>query len=272
MHMSGYTKLFNSILHSTIWNEDNETRIVWITMLAMADKEGNVQASIPGLAKLAGVSITECESALKKFQEPDKYSRTPDNEGRRIKPCDGGWTLLNHGKYRRLMSAEERREYNRQKQAEYRQRKRDEDGNESITVNDNEQCQHIAEADTKADTKAEADSKEELSASRKTKPKVSGYSVPECFESIEGFSAALAAWIEMRNKKRNPPTGHAIQLLVNRLKEKPDKAVAALNVAIESGWQTVKWEWIDNYNSGNGRSKEPETYRLAQTDKDVWIP
>lgn len=33
--------------------------------------------------------------------------------------------MLNHGKYRDMMNAEERREYQRLKQAEYRKRKRD---------------------------------------------------------------------------------------------------------------------------------------------------
>ena len=50
--MSGYTKLFNSILASTVWSEPNETRIVWITLLAMADKNGIIEGSVPGLAVL----------------------------------------------------------------------------------------------------------------------------------------------------------------------------------------------------------------------------
>lgn len=121
--MAGFTKLFNSILHSTIWTEPNETRILWITLLAMSDKFGCVNASIPGLSRMAGITLEETEKGLKRFQEPDPYSRTPEFEGRRIEPIEGGWKLLNHGKYRALMSAEERREYNRLKQKEYRQKK-----------------------------------------------------------------------------------------------------------------------------------------------------
>lgn len=118
--MAGYTKLFNSILASTIWREDDKTRIVWITMLAMADKNGVAESSIPGLADMARVSIADCEAALEKLAAPDKYSRTKEFDGRRIEAVDGGWRLLNHGKYRSKMSADERREYNRIKQAEHR--------------------------------------------------------------------------------------------------------------------------------------------------------
>lgn len=121
---SPYTKLFHSILDSTIWTESLPTKIVWITLLAMTDKDGRVWASVPGLANRAGVSIAECEEALNRFRSPDVYSRTKDHEGRRITEIDGGWMLLNHGKYKAMMSAEERREYKRMKQAEYRRKKK----------------------------------------------------------------------------------------------------------------------------------------------------
>lgn len=120
--MGGYTKLFSTILASTIWEADVWTRIVWITMLAMADKDGTVEASVPGLATLARVSLVNCRRALAELSSPDKDSRSPDQGGRRILPIQGGWTIVNHRKYRQKLSAEDRREYKRQKQAEYRAR------------------------------------------------------------------------------------------------------------------------------------------------------
>lgn len=83
-------------------------------MLAMADKNGRIWSSIPGLANRARVSIQEAEEALETFLSPDPYSRTPEHEGRRIEPIDGGWALLNHAKYRALRDSEERKEYKRE--------------------------------------------------------------------------------------------------------------------------------------------------------------
>lgn len=120
--MTGYTKLFGSIVASTIWREDDKTRIVWITMLAMANKYGDVEASVPGLADLSRVSLADVEKALESLAAPDKYSRTKDHEGRRIEAIDGGWHILNHGKYRDKMSKDERREYLAQKKREQRAR------------------------------------------------------------------------------------------------------------------------------------------------------
>lgn len=124
MSMAGYTKLFNSILASTIWRADDQTRIVWITLLAMADKHGIAEGSVPGLADFARVSLADCERALEFLQAPDTYSRSKVRDGRRIEAVDGGWRLINHDMYRATMNADERREYLRVKQAETRARRK----------------------------------------------------------------------------------------------------------------------------------------------------
>ena len=122
--MTGYTKLFGTIVGSTLWRQEGkETKIVWITMLAMANRDGIVECSVPGLADFAKVSMEEVEDALQRLQSPDTYSRTPDHEGRRIETVEGGWKILNYAKYREKMSLEDRRLYFARKQAEYREKK-----------------------------------------------------------------------------------------------------------------------------------------------------
>lgn len=118
--MNGYTKLFGSILASTIWREKDHVRLVWITMLAMADQDGMVEASVPGLADFARVTEEQCDDAILRLSSPDKRSRSKDFEGRRIAERDGGWRLLNYEKYRDRMSADDQR----QKAAQRQQRKR----------------------------------------------------------------------------------------------------------------------------------------------------
>ena len=118
--MAGYTKLFSRILDSTIWREDSDTKVLWITMLAMADQDGVVHATIPGLADRARVSIEKCEDALARFQEPDKYSWSKEEAGRRVRVVEGGWFLINHAKYRALMGYEEQKEKTRLRVARHR--------------------------------------------------------------------------------------------------------------------------------------------------------
>ena len=118
-----FTKLFSSITESTVWCESSDTRIVWIGMLAMADKYGRVWGSIPGLANRCRVSVDATRAAIKSFLSPDPDSRTKEHEGKRIREIDGGWLLLNHGKYRDIRDEEERRAYKAEHERKRRAKK-----------------------------------------------------------------------------------------------------------------------------------------------------
>ena len=158
--MPGFTKLFSSIVTSSIWVEDNATLRVWIAMMAQADADGNVEGTIPGFANLARVSIPEMESAVEILSSTDKHSRTPDFEGRRIERFDGGWKLLNYKAYRERGQAKEgsRAPYMRA----YRKR-------ESVTkVTRNNRNSEIVTRDTEAEAeeRSRREKKEEDSLSK----------------------------------------------------------------------------------------------------------
>ena len=115
-----YTKLMSTITNSSIWSECHATKVVWVTMLAMSDKNGNVFSSIPGLSRMSNATMDETLIALDCFLSPDPFSRTEDFEGRRIEKIDGGWRLLNHAKYREARDADIRREQVREAVARHR--------------------------------------------------------------------------------------------------------------------------------------------------------
>jgi hypothetical protein len=108
--LNGYTKLYASLIHSTIWREPHHVRVLWITMLAMCDAGAVVSASIPGLADAAHITLDECLDGLQRLSSPDPYSRTKDHSGRRIIEVDGGWLIINRNKYRDLVCPDHERE------------------------------------------------------------------------------------------------------------------------------------------------------------------
>lgn len=148
-----FTKLFSSILASTVWQESDTTRLTWIAMLAMADQNGHVIATVPGLAHFARVSLPDCEAALERFLAPDRYSRTPDQDGRRIEPVPGGWALLNHALYRAKRSDEARKEY--QRKWDRQNRKRSDNPTSDVSDSDNGPTPEQANP-TQAEAEAEA--------------------------------------------------------------------------------------------------------------------
>ena len=139
-----YVKLFSSILTSSVWAEDNSTRIVWITLLALADKDGNVRASPSGLARIANVPVDDCHRALGKFLSPDPESSRKEDDGRRIREQDGGWFIISYPEYRKIRTADERRDYHR----EYARKRR-----ASTRSTTSQQNQPIAEAEAEAEVK-----------------------------------------------------------------------------------------------------------------------
>jgi len=115
-------------------------------MLAMADKNGRVWASVPGLANRARIDVEAARAALASFMAPDPDSRTKEHEGRRIEEIEGGWRLFNHAKYRAIRDEESIKESKRNYINQRRAREKAE------TVENVERSRHIAEAEAEADT------------------------------------------------------------------------------------------------------------------------
>jgi hypothetical protein len=193
-----YTKLDSSLTESTIWQAPDATRLVWITMLSMADQNGYVGASVPGLAGRARVNLQDCITAVQTLESPDEWSRTKDHEGRRITPADGGWVLLNHAKFRAIQSADDRRERSRVAMAELRHKRKQQAltlKEQTPTVNG---CEHELTKLPQAEAEAEA---KELTPSPSAQvfvetaspPATSTYKRPNCptSEIVALYHAAL---------------------------------------------------------------------------------
>jgi hypothetical protein len=119
----GFVKTYGALLDSSVWGEPMATRIVWITMLAMADKNGIVAASTDGIARRANVQLRAAEAAIAILEAPDPRSKSPEHEGRRVEKIDGGFRILNYLKYRELQTEKQRQDAERQRR--HRETKRD---------------------------------------------------------------------------------------------------------------------------------------------------
>jgi hypothetical protein len=226
--MPTYTKLFNSIVTSTIWTEDDKTRIVWITMLAMADKNGEVHASVPGLARISGVALGDCEKALNKLLSPDPYSRTPAFDGRRITPIDGGWELLNHAKYRAMASKEDAKAATAARVKRLRGRNANvTQCNGDVTVGNADVTQDRDIADTEAEANTEAEAKEK--------------------ENSNEFSSARGRTREGSKTNRPTVTREEFDAFFREIGLYPRDAEATWNKWEGNGWtnkgqKIVSWE------------------------------
>jgi hypothetical protein len=116
----GFTKIRASMLDSTVWQLGKDARLLWLTMLLKKDRDQVVRAAVPGLAHAARLTVEETVAALEELGRADEFSQSKEYGGRRILPVDGGWFVVNGEKYRDYLTPDDRREYNRLKQREYR--------------------------------------------------------------------------------------------------------------------------------------------------------
>lgn len=200
-----YVKLFSTITTSTIWEAPHATRIVWVTMLAVSDRRGEIQASVPGLARIANVSLEECEAALAAFMAPDKYSRTEEHEGRRIERIAGGWRLLNYGKYREKLdkeaALERKREWDRQRRPSGGARAKQSDASPTV--------RRQSDASPTSPTQAEAEALEEQQEQELPKTTFSGAPAP--------ISSAVALRpVANGSPEPDPIFGHGLAFLLSK--------------------------------------------------------
>ncbi len=118
-----FTKLHKKILQSSIWNQPGDICKVWITLLALADYEGEIQGSIGGIAHTARVTTSVVRTALDVFMSADEDSSDPEHQGRRLEAITGGWRLLNFRKYRVDPRRERKKERDRLRQKRSRSTK-----------------------------------------------------------------------------------------------------------------------------------------------------
>ena len=257
--MSGFTKLVPEIIQSSIWNEASDIRIVWITLIAIKDQDGYVRGDARTIARLANVPTEAAEIALKKFQEPDEYSHTPTDEGRRIRKADGGFTIINHGLYR----SADRTEYMKTYMREYRERISAEDKGESDSVNN-----AVNNVNTNVNLPSVSVSASLSDSAKKVDTRGKGYEIPKELEEVDGFNEALTAWVEFRRAKKAPATDRVMKTVLKRLAERPLEAISAIDTCITAGWTDVRWDWVDNRNKAQGLPSSTRPSLQPRTDVD----
>ena len=111
-----YGKIFDSMYDSTL-ADDWRALITFQQMIVLCDADGTVDMTPDSIARRTGIPIEHIKEGLKILEAPDPYSRTPDQEGRRLERLDNhrpwGWSIINHAYYRALQDAETVREQNR---------------------------------------------------------------------------------------------------------------------------------------------------------------
>ena len=223
-----YAKLFTSIYQGTL-RGNSHGLLVFTNLLAHADKDGCVDIHPKAIAEEVGLTTEQVKEALLMLESPDDESRSPEEQGRRIRRMDEhrawGWRVVNYMKYRSIRNEDDRREQNRQSQERWRQKNKP----QSADVSQGKPQSAHTEAEAKADTEGK-NTKVARAVASACPVDVS----PQVFED----------WAQLRKAKKSPITKTAL-VGVRRQAEKAGLSMQqALEMCCERGWSGFKAEWV----------------------------
>lgn len=223
-----FAKVHSDLLVSSVWEEELHVRVAWITLLVLADRDGLVFGSTKGLATQARLSHEQMLDALRVLSSPDEDSGSPEHDGRRIIPVEEGGRralqIVNYSKYRRLASAEERAEKDRERKRAARGGKAcdDDDDDDETLLAASSRPQSSArvrmrphasatvrtrpQSSANSD-KAEAEAEADPEAEDPPKPPVTGGTVPPTLRTPSAALRSLEAALELPAAERAEALG-----------------------------------------------------------------
>jgi hypothetical protein len=121
-----YGKVFLSMYKGTLYGHW-EAIITMQQLIVLADADGIVDMTPQAIVAQTSIPMDIIEKGLQKLSEPDPYSRTPGEDGKRIILIDEhrpwGWQLVNYAKYKHLKDSNEVREQTRERVRRHREKR-----------------------------------------------------------------------------------------------------------------------------------------------------
>lgn len=146
-----YGKIFDSMYDGTL-HGNWEAIVTLQQLIVLCTADGIVDMTPQAISSRTSIPLKIIEKGLKVLADPDPYSRTPGEEGRRIVLMDAhrpwGWVLVNHEKYKRMQDLDTIRAQTRARVQRHRDAKR--------TVTPGNGQQRHTDTDTDTDTEANA--------------------------------------------------------------------------------------------------------------------
>lgn len=122
-----YGKIFDSIYDGTL-AEDWRALITFQQFIILSDADGMVDMTPQSISRRTGIPIEHIKAGIEILEKEDKFSRTPDEKGKRLELIDDhrpwGWHIVNHEKYKNMRDADTIRAQTRERVRRHREKKR----------------------------------------------------------------------------------------------------------------------------------------------------
>ena len=195
-----FGKLFSSMYDGSLATRGPwQALVTFQQFIILADRTGIVDMTAEAIARRTTVPLEILKLGITALEQPDSDSRSPELDGRRIVRLsdtrEWGWQIVNHAKYRRIRSEDERREYmaNLMRERRAAAKSTDTDSKHALAK--------LAHADADADADAGRSNTLAPSATRST-PKMDGRRIE--FDLQAGSFKGISEQDELRWQEAYP--------------------------------------------------------------------
>ncbi len=155
-----YGKIFDSMYEGTLYGHW-EAIVTLQQMLVLCSSEGVIDMTPQAISARTSIPLDIITKGIVILSDPDPYSRTPGEDGKRIVLMDDrrpwGWRIVNHAKYQKMRDREAKLEADRVRIAEKR---KDSKSNDVAECRGESQMSHsvadVAHASTATTTETDA--------------------------------------------------------------------------------------------------------------------
>lgn len=258
-----YGKIFDSIYKGTLYGQW-EAIVTLQQLVTLCDSQGVIDMTPQAIAATTSIPLNIINKGLKVLQDPDPFSRTPGEEGRRIVLIDDhrpwGWFIVNHKKYRDMASYEEKKLADKIRIAEKRKAAKNEVVASCRKLSQTvEKVANVAytNADTNADTNTDTDLKTLEQAFK---------SFWSTYPKKRNIEQARKAW-----KKLNPDS-ELQQIIISAVEEAKQsedwRKEKGQYIPYPSSWINAKG-WLDEYDVSVTPLKPKSTGKLARAAQAI---
>lgn len=239
-----YGKIFDSMYEGTLYGHW-EAIVTLQQMLVLCDSAGTIDMTPQAISARTSIPLEIITKGVKVLSDPDPYTRTPGEEGRRIVLLDDhrpwGWRIVNHAVYRAMKSQQDKLEADRLRMADKRKNNKI-----SNVAGSRKESHHVAEV-----AHADADAETDVNANLKSKTISSTFTLPEWVDA-----KAWAGFVAMRKTIKKPLTEHALPLAIKKLEKLRSLGhdpKAVLEQSTFHSWQGLFEIKADTGVGGNGK-------------------
>jgi len=250
-----YGKIFSSIYDGTLV-EDWRALITFQQFIVLSGADGIVDMTPHAIARRTGIPIEHIKAGIEILEKEDKYSRTPEQKGRRIELIDShrpwGWHIVNHEMYKKMATREEKKAADRIRIAKSREDKKTNGIKDVASCSEVSQIVEsvadVAHTDTDTDTKIKT-----LEQSFKI--------FWSAYPKKRNIEQAKKAWIKLKPDEDLLKT---IISAVEKAKQTEDwRKEKGQYVPYPSSWINAKG-WLDEYDVSVAFIKSKPTGKLAR--------